>query len=202
MYLRRKCYSSLYDYDYNDYLYEKTFSDAYDYYYDYYTSRLFSDDEDYGKRGAAIGAGTALGLGALGAGALGIDAALVNRLDKIDEKVRNSGKGLDSLNKFDKKLLEHARKKEKKAILAAAKEAGLTGTVEELSNAALAGDKKAFDLLKKISDSQRGDEAKLYKKLLNKAKENKLAAAGIGAGSVLGLTGAGYGLGKLKKKRD
>lgn len=37
MYLRRKCYSSLYDYDYNDYLYEKYFSDFeddYDYYYD------------------------------------------------------------------------------------------------------------------------------------------------------------------------
>ena len=40
MYLRRKCYSSLYDGLYNDYLYEKCYSDAYDYY-----TRLFSDDD-------------------------------------------------------------------------------------------------------------------------------------------------------------
>ena len=40
MYLRRKCYSSLYDDLYNDYLYEKCYSDAYDYY-----TRLFSDDD-------------------------------------------------------------------------------------------------------------------------------------------------------------
>ena len=46
MYLRRKCYSSLYDYDYNDYLYEKTFSDAYDYYYDYYTQKIFANLSD------------------------------------------------------------------------------------------------------------------------------------------------------------
>ena len=38
MYLRRKCYSSLYDDLYNDYLYERCYSDAYDYY-----TRLFSD---------------------------------------------------------------------------------------------------------------------------------------------------------------
>jgi hypothetical protein len=60
MYLRRKCYSSLYDDLYNDYLYEKCYSDAYDYY-----TRLFSDDEDYGKQGALIGAGTALGAGGI-----------------------------------------------------------------------------------------------------------------------------------------
>jgi hypothetical protein len=38
--------------------------------------------------------------------------------------------------------------------------------------------------------------------IANKIKENKLAAAGIGAGTALGLTGAGYGLGKLKKRID
>ncbi len=42
MYIRRKCYSSLYDYDYNDYLYEKTFSDYYDYDY-YYAQKIFAD---------------------------------------------------------------------------------------------------------------------------------------------------------------
>ena len=40
MYLRRKCYSSLYDDLYNDYLYDKYFSDLYD--YDYYDQREFA----------------------------------------------------------------------------------------------------------------------------------------------------------------
>lgn len=40
MYIRRKCYSSLYEYDYNDYLYEKYFSD-FENDYDYYDQRCF-----------------------------------------------------------------------------------------------------------------------------------------------------------------
>jgi hypothetical protein len=40
MYLRRKCYSSLYDDLYNDYLYDKYFSDFDD--YDYYDQREFA----------------------------------------------------------------------------------------------------------------------------------------------------------------
>ena len=40
MYLRRKCYSSLYDDLYNDYLYDKYFSDLDD--YDYYDQREFA----------------------------------------------------------------------------------------------------------------------------------------------------------------
>ena len=40
MYLRRKCYSSLYDDLYNDYLYDKYFSDIDD--YDYYDQREFA----------------------------------------------------------------------------------------------------------------------------------------------------------------
>ena len=40
MYIRRKCYSSLYDDLYNDYLYDKYFSDIDD--YDYYDQREFA----------------------------------------------------------------------------------------------------------------------------------------------------------------
>jgi hypothetical protein len=40
MYIRRKCYSSLYDDLYNDYLYDKYFSDLYD--YDYYDQKEFA----------------------------------------------------------------------------------------------------------------------------------------------------------------
>ena len=36
--------------------------------------------------------------------------------------------------------------------------------------------------------------------LLSKIKRNKLATAGIAGAGILGLAGAGYGLGKLKKR--
>jgi F0F1-type ATP synthase membrane subunit c/vacuolar-type H+-ATPase subunit K len=169
MYLRRKCYSSLYDDLYNDYLYEKCYSDAYDYY-----TRLFSDDEDYSKQGALIGAGTALGAGGL---VVGGDYLVRNKLDKI---VKKAAKG-EKLSKIEEKLLKKVEKSAENSKFV--KEA-----IEEGFNEGIAK-KNNMNSIK-------------LRSIANKIKENKLAAAGIGAGTALGLTGAGYGLGKLKKRND
>ena len=268
MYLRRKCYSSLYDYDYNDYLYEKTFSDAYNYYYDYYTSRLFSDDEDYGKRGAAIGAGVGLGLtGAIGASAYLSDKKLRQRagdaLESAEKEIKSGGGRLteDTMNKLGKVVNDYiytnkrymgAKDKESGAVIrniyndflrnyAADNKSELKQVVTKKLGIDISKPdwletvRKNTELSKKFDEEFTAEAKKrvdpiidsimegknkkgkgvfdyfivrnskddlINNTLLSKIKRNKLATAGIAGAGITALGGVGYGLGKLKKKRD
>lgn len=225
-----------------------------------FRKKMFSDDEDYGKRGAAIGAGIGLGLtGVIGTSAyLGdkklrqsINDALEsaekdskagkltedtkNKLAKITDKhLYNNKRFLDSKNKviqnaYNDFKLQFAEYKKPEVISIVGKKLGIDTskpgwmkTVEK--NPELAKkfdeefngvvDKNVNSLIDNIVDGKskkgkgvfdyhlvrHGKDDLINDTLLSKIKRNKLATAGIAGAGILGLTGAGYGLGKLKKK--
>ena len=189
MYLRRKCYSSLYDDLYNDYLYERCYSDAYDYY-----TRLFSDDDDYGKQGALIGAGIGAAGGLTAAGIAGkkyydlykasLDSLKGKTLTEKQKKVLEDAEEYlsknESVQKRVDKAYENNAKKLSKALEKAAK------------------DDAKEDAIKSLVESY---EKKGERNAVLAMKRNRiLAGLGIGTAGIAGLAGAGYGIGKSKKR--
>ena len=178
MYLRRKCYSSLYDDLYNDYLYDKYFSDI---------------DEDYSKKGAAIGGGIGLGL----LGISGLDNIYTNKLNRdqaaslLKRKPSAEQIALENTNfknnvknsiLFDN-FYKYGGDKFKDNLITLDKGTG-TYHVKDIDKFYKAMEDGGEDLIKKI----------------NRARTLRgLALSGLLAGTALG---AGYGIGKLKKKNN
>ena len=145
-------------------------------------SKLFSDDEDYSKQGALIGAG----IGAAALGISGLDNFLANKSNKETYKLWQE-KGLGKIANY----------KDSRLILDLYKNGG---------------DKFKENLIKKIDDKlfettnnkelleavkEGGEE--LIKSINKKRTLRNLGITGLIGG---GLAGAGYGIGKSKKKKN
>jgi hypothetical protein len=203
MYLRRKCYSSLYDDLYNDYLYEKCYSDAYDYY-----TRLFSDDEDYGKQGALIGAGIGAA-GGLTAAGYGINklSLLKNAKDKIKKGNFKdiSEKESDALFNFIRKINAGDVEKEGKRIWNNKDKIleKLMPTINKYNNINLNSINEDFlkQVGKDISEPLKSEGKTSVKNIAKRViARDALLGTGLTGAGIAALGGIGYGLGKLKKR--
>ena len=230
-----------------------------------FRKKTFSDDEDYSKKGAAIGAGVGLGLtGAIGTSAyLGdkklrqsINDALEsaekdskevgkfteetkNKLAKVaDKRIYHNKKYLDPKNEKTTKIIQNAYNdftvdfanfKKPEIISIVGKKLGIDTSKPDWMKTV----KKDTELAKKFDEEfnkvtqnsvspmvdniikgkskknkdvfdyylvRNGKDDLINDTLLSKIKRNKLATAGIAGAGILGLAGAGYGLGKLKKR--
>ena len=197
MYLRRKCYSSLYDDLYNDYLYDKYFSE--------------NDDKEDAKMDALIAG--ALGVGGLGSygyakikekGLPELKKSLVKDKNwlktntELYNRYRDFKFNPEKLSEFDFKLINNS-------IRDTAKVWTGKGVYKDL-NEQETYDKILKDGIKNLRDNQIHYGKEIKKDLENITKSNnkisnsKLLAAALGAGGI--AYGAASLVNKRRKNRD